>query len=154
MYISDIAIKNYLVHKDTSISLLPLTVFVGPNGGGKSAFFDALLNFSMLARGTLRQAFGPYPFSYRATLHRGVSAVSRIGYRLTMKREQDGDRSLHYEIDYSQAGGAEAPRTSRSSENDLFASRMMQFYSTGPIPRRPSSARVLSLTMSEVSSLL
>jgi len=28
MYISDIAIKNYLVHKDTSISLLPLTVFV------------------------------------------------------------------------------------------------------------------------------
>jgi hypothetical protein len=58
----------YGIHQDTTVGLLPLTVFVGPNGGGKSAFFDALLNFSMLARGNLRQAFGPYPFSFRAAL--------------------------------------------------------------------------------------
>jgi ABC-type Mn2+/Zn2+ transport system ATPase subunit len=27
-------------------------VLIGPNGGGKSALFDAILNFSMLSRGS------------------------------------------------------------------------------------------------------
>jgi len=60
MYIREMRVRNYLIHKDTTVVLKPLTVFVGPQGGGKSAFFDALLNFSMVSRGNLRQAFGPY----------------------------------------------------------------------------------------------
>lgn len=51
MYIRDLRIRNYLVHQDTAVSLSPLTVFVGPHGGGKSALFDAMLNFSMVSRG-------------------------------------------------------------------------------------------------------
>lgn len=104
MYIRDIRIKNFLVHQDTNMSLSPLTVFVGPNGGGKSAFFDAVLNFSMLARGSLRQAFGSYPFSYRATLYHGASTVSRIGYSVSMSKEKDDPQWLTYEIDYGQTG--------------------------------------------------
>jgi hypothetical protein len=89
------------------MTLSPLTVFVGPNGGGKSAFFDAILNFSMLARGSLQQAFGPYPFSYRATLYRGAGAVSRIGYSVSMSKEEHETNSLMYEIDYNQTGQTE-----------------------------------------------
>jgi predicted ATPase len=107
MYIRDIRIRNFLVHQDTSMSLSPLTVFVGPNGGGKSAFFDAILNFSMLARGSLQQAFGPHPFSYRATLYRGANAVTRIGYAVSMSRDEHDEQSLKYEIDYSQTGQSE-----------------------------------------------
>lgn len=86
------------------MTLFPLTVFVGPNGGGKSAFFDAMLNFSMLCRGNLRQAFGPYPYSFRSTLYRGANRNSRIGYEVSMSRNENDDSYLHYEIDYGQTG--------------------------------------------------
>jgi ABC-type Mn2+/Zn2+ transport system ATPase subunit len=69
---------SYSIHKETKIGLSPISVFVGPNGGGKSAFFDALLNFSMLARGRLSEAFGPYPFSFVATRHRAAKKIARI----------------------------------------------------------------------------
>jgi predicted ATPase len=108
MYIRDIRIKNFLVHQDTTMSLSPLTVFVGPNGGGKSAFFDAILNFSMLARGSLQQAFGPYPFSYRATLYRGASAVSRIGYSVSSSRSRRPTTADHpFPSTYGQTGQAD-----------------------------------------------
>jgi predicted ATPase len=107
MYIREFAVRNYMIHRDTNITLRPLTVFVGPNGGGKSAFFDAMLNFSMLSRGNLRQAFGPYPYSFRATVYRGAGKLPRIGYRVSMARSEDAAEWLHYEIDYSQAGMVE-----------------------------------------------
>jgi len=79
-------------------------VFVGPNGGGKSALFDALLNFSMLSRGNLKQAFGPYPFSFKSTIFRGASKVSKIGFRVVMSKNREDKSSLEYEIDYAQTG--------------------------------------------------
>ncbi len=107
MYIRDLRIRNYLVHQDTAITLSPLTVLVGPHGGGKSALFDAMLNFSMVSRGNLRQAFGPYPYSFRATIHRAASRVSRIGYRASLARSKEANEFLVYEIDYAQTGTAE-----------------------------------------------
>lgn len=107
MYIRDLRIRNYLVHQDTAVSLSPLTVFVGPHGGGKSALFDAMLNFSMVSRGNLRQAFGPYPYSFRATIHRAASKVSRIGYKVSLARSKEANEFLEYEIDYAQTGTAE-----------------------------------------------
>lgn len=107
MFLRELHIKNYMIHKDTKILLQPLTVFVGPNGGGKSALFDALLNFSMVSRGNLRQAFGPYPYSFRSTICRGASKVSKIGYRVVMARNSEDASGLEYEIDYSQSGQSE-----------------------------------------------
>ena len=104
MYIRDFRIRNYAIHQNTSIQLLPLTVFVGPNGGGKSAFFDAMLNFSLLSRGNLRAAFGPYPYSFRATLWRGASSVARIGYKASMSQNATDSTWLEYQIDYAQSG--------------------------------------------------
>ena len=107
MIIRTVRVRNYMIHQDTSLTLRPLTVLVGPNGGGKSAFFDALLNFSMLSRGSIRQAFGPYPYSYRATLYRGAHHVSRIGYDIEMARSAGAPEYLRYVIDYAQTGVAE-----------------------------------------------
>jgi ABC-type Mn2+/Zn2+ transport system ATPase subunit len=57
MYIHELTVRNYMIHLATSIKLSPVTVLIGPNGGGKSALFDAILNFSMLSRGSIKQAF-------------------------------------------------------------------------------------------------
>lgn len=70
MYIHELTVRNYMIHRSTSITLSPITVLIGPNGGGKSALFDAILNFSMLSRGSIKQAFGHYPYSYAATKYR------------------------------------------------------------------------------------
>jgi predicted ATPase len=107
MYLREVRVRNFMIHQDTAVNLLPLTVFVGPNGGGKSAFFDALLNFSMLARGNLREAFGPYPFSFRAALYRGASRLARIGYRIVISEGQSDNEHLVYEVDYAQSSLSE-----------------------------------------------
>lgn len=107
MYIHEFTVKNYSVHRDTNVILYPITVLVGAHGGGKSALFDALLNFSMVSRGNLRQAFGPWPFSFRATIHRAAAGVARISFRVVMSRSRDDSERLQYEIQYSQIGGTE-----------------------------------------------
>lgn len=107
MFIREIRTRNYSIHRDSKIKLSPLTVLVGPNGGGKSALFEALLNFSMISRGNLRQAFNRYPFSFRATLHRGAVAPGRISFFVEMSEQKDSNESLIYEIAYAQTGANE-----------------------------------------------
>jgi hypothetical protein len=108
MYLHEVTVRNYSIHKETKIGLSPISVFVGPNGGGKSAFFDALLNFSMLARGRLSEAFGPYPFSFAATRHRAAKKIARIGYDVLMSGSPESPEKVRYRVDYSQvAGGTE-----------------------------------------------
>src|SRR5437899_12175881 len=106
MYIHEFAVRNYAVHRNTAVRLSPITVVVGPNGGGKSALFDALVNFSMVARGNLRQAFGQYPFSFFATRFHSADRLSRIGFDVLMSRSQSQPQ-LRYRIDYAQQGSSE-----------------------------------------------
>lgn len=106
MFIHRFGVKNYMIHQDTGLDLSPITVLVGPQGGGKSSLFDAIINFSMLARGNLRQAFGPYPYSFRQTIHRSANTVSRISYSVEMSKQSEDQNRLQYEISYSQIGQA------------------------------------------------
>jgi predicted ATPase len=108
MYIEEFSVRNYLIHKATKLSLSPVTVLVGPNGGGKSALFDAILNFSMVARGNIRQAFGQFPYSFLATRFHGAGKTARIGFEVLMSRAQGDKEQLRYQIDYSQHGGMES----------------------------------------------
>lgn len=110
MYLKRLEIRNYMVHRSTSIELDPVTVFVGPNNGGKSALFDALLNFSMVSRGRLSEAFGPGPFSFSARRHHGTSRNSRVGFETTMAESSTDERDLTYSVAYAQQGGGDAPR--------------------------------------------
>src|SRR5271167_3521953 len=80
MYIHELTVRNYMIHRSSNIKLSPITVLIGPNGGGKSALFDAILNFSMLSRGSIKQAFGGYPYSYSATKCRRAAGYERIGF--------------------------------------------------------------------------
>jgi predicted ATPase len=108
MYIHTLKVKNYLSHRDTQISLSPITVLVGPNAGGKSALFDAMLNFSMAARGNIKEAFGPYPFSYNATKYHGSLGFECIGFDLEFSRQVSATERLRYSMEYSQQGTTEA----------------------------------------------
>jgi predicted ATPase len=107
MYIRRFRVKNYMCHKETEVVLSPIAVFVGPNAGGKSALFDAILNFSMVARGNIRQAFGPYPFSYAATKFHGALPIERIGFRADMSSCAEAGEHLQYILDYTQQGGGD-----------------------------------------------
>ncbi len=113
MYIDKVVINNWMIHKATTVDLFPVTVFVGHNNGGKSALFDALLNFSMVSRGRLSQAFGQGPYSFAARRHRGAVASARIGYTVEMSEFRESDVRLTYHITYSQQRAtAEAPKYS------------------------------------------
>ena len=78
MFIHRFGVSNFKIHKATSLDLFPITVFVGPNSGGKSALFDALINFPVVCRGNLSEAFNQYPFSFEALRHHGASPSARI----------------------------------------------------------------------------
>jgi predicted ATPase len=105
MFIRRFTIKNFKIHKDTSLDLFPITVFVGPNSGGKSAIFDALINFSMVCRGNLAEAFNQYPFSFEALRHHGASPAARVKYEAELARTPKNGESLHYLIEFSQNPG-------------------------------------------------
>ena len=107
MYIHELTVRNYMIHRDTNIKLSPITVLIGPNGGGKSALFDAILNFSMLSRGSIKQAFGGFPYSYSATKCRKAAGYERIGFDVMMSKVQSQAERLDYSINYSQQGIAE-----------------------------------------------
>jgi predicted ATPase len=116
VFIHKLKITNWMIHKATGVELFPVTVFVGPNNGGKSALFDALLNFSMVSRGRLSQAFGPGPYSFAYRRHRGASASGRIGYTVEMGESKDSPERLTYRITYSQRGSPADPAYSIHDE--------------------------------------
>jgi predicted ATPase len=126
MFIRRFAIRNFKIHKDTSLSLFPITVFVGPNSGGKSAIFDALINFSMVCRGNLAEAFNQYPYSFDALRHHGASTSARIRYEAELTLEADSKESLVYMIEFSQNPGTnDEPTYSIQNEDLKFGNQVL-----------------------------
>jgi hypothetical protein len=105
MFIRHFEVANYMIHKSTSVELYPVTVFVGSNNAGKSALFDSLLNFSMVSRGKLAQAFGLGPYSYHSIRYRGASAASRIRFKVELSMAHDSTEALTYTISYAEKKG-------------------------------------------------
>ncbi len=68
--IKNIRIKNFKNFRDAKFDAKPLTVFIGPNGVGKSNLGNFLLMLSFLSSGPFSSAFGPGPFTFRQTLSR------------------------------------------------------------------------------------
>jgi len=102
MYLHTIEVENYSIHRASVLHLHPLTVLVGPCGGGKSAFFDAITNFSMVARGRIGEAFGYWPFSFEARRFHGAAKDERIGFRVEMSPSKAAASRYAYRIDYEQ----------------------------------------------------
>ncbi|MCH8166075.1 MAG: AAA family ATPase, partial [Planctomycetes bacterium] len=74
MFFKKLHLLNYACHADTTLECLtPVTVLVGPNGGGKSVLFEAIRTFSRILTGPVGQAFGPPPFSFEDKVFRGAS---------------------------------------------------------------------------------
>jgi predicted ATPase len=100
LYLSRLHIKNYMIHQDTEVDLYPITVFVGLNNSGKSALFDALLNFSMVSRGKLHEAFQMGPWSFAARKHHGASPAARIAYSVDVHAQPDAEEFIRYSIQF------------------------------------------------------
>lgn len=111
MFIRHFEISNFKIHRNTSLDLFPITVFVGPNSGGKSAIFDALINFSMVCRGNLSEAFSQFPFSFDALRHHGASPSARIRYEADLSSDVADGETLHYVIEFSQNPGTDTAPT-------------------------------------------
>ena len=127
MYIRHFSIKNFKIHRDTSLDFFPITVFVGPNSGGKSAIFDALVNFSMVCRGNLSEAFNQYPFSFEALRHHGASTNARIRYEAELSLAPPMPESLRYIIEFSQNSPAREEPTYVIHNEELRVSSRLLF---------------------------
>jgi len=137
MFIRRFTIKNFKIHRDTSLDLFPITVFVGPNSGGKSAIFDALINFSMVCRGNLSEAFNQYPFSFDALRHHGASSAARIRYEAQLAQEPKSEELLHYLIEFSQNPGSQDDPTYAIHNEELRAGSEILFSRSEDICRLP-----------------
>lgn len=122
MYIGRFVVKNFMIHRSTSIRLDPISVFVGPNNGGKSALFDALLNFTMVSRGRLGQAFGPGPYSFRSRMSHGAVRPARISFDVDLFRAAGDEPHLTYSVSYAQMTGAGDPPRYQIFDEHLIAS--------------------------------
>jgi predicted ATPase len=127
MFIRHFEVSNFKIHRDTSLDLFPITVFVGPNSGGKSAIFDALINFSMVCRGNLSEAFNQYPFSFEALRHHGASPSARIRYVVDLSLDQSSGETLHYLIEFSQNQGTESEPTYAIHNEEMSVGENMVF---------------------------
>ncbi len=105
MFVTRFKIKNYMIHADTEVGLYPITVFVGLNNAGKSALFDALLNFSMVSRGRLHEAFQAGPYSFESRKNHGASGQATIGYEVDVREASDSNTSLRYRVAFKQIAG-------------------------------------------------
>lgn len=102
MFIDEIAIHNFMIHRSTELTLRPATVLAGANNAGKSSVFDAILNLSRICSDPINAAFPTGPYSYRSRHHNGAAPDDPIKFRVVFRRSAEATESLAYEIEYRQ----------------------------------------------------
>jgi hypothetical protein len=146
VFIRRFAVKNFMIHRSTSVSLHPISVFVGPNNGGKSALFDALLNFTMVSRGRVSQAFGPGPYSFRSKKSHGVAGAARISFEVELSRGATDTEYLTYSISYSQAAGPADPPHYQIFDERLVGSNGVEHFLRSDLEASPLASAIKYLT--------
>lgn len=110
MQIGSLRIVNFRSHRDSTVKLFPITVFVGHGSSGKSSLFDAMVNLSMVLRGWVGDAFSAYPWgTFFAAKSWGSLPVDPIKFEATVFPRMLTDQPLTYDFSYKQAGGREEP---------------------------------------------
>jgi len=142
VFISRLSIKNFKIHRDTSLELFPITVFVGPNSGGKSAIFDALINFSVACRGDLSEAFNQYPFSFDALRHHGALKDARIRYEVELLRRPGDAEALTYRFEFSQNANTQDDPTYTIQNEELKAGTRVIFDRSDEVCNLPKLTNV------------
>ncbi len=111
MFIREISVSNFMIHRRTKLALYPMTVLVGPNNSGKSSLFDALLKFSAISSNPIQSAFPSGPYSYRARHYNGDVNDEPMCFNVAMGKSTEDEKYLLYEIAFRQiswkAGQAE-----------------------------------------------
>jgi predicted ATPase len=144
VFIRRFSIKNFKIHRDTSLELFPMTVFVGPNSGGKSAIFDALINFSVACRGDLSEAFNQYPFSFDALRHHGAPKDARIRYEVELLRRPGDMEALNYRFEFSQNPDSQDDPTYTIQNEELKAGTRVIFSRSDEVCKLPHLSNVHS----------
>ncbi len=137
MFIRRFAIRNFKIHRDTSLDLFPITVFVGPNSGGKSAIFDALINFSVACRGDLAEAFNQYPYSFDALRHHGAARDARIRYDVELTRQSGDPDVLSYRFEFAQNPNTEDDPSYTIHNEELKIGNRVLFNRSDEVCRLP-----------------
>ncbi len=145
MFIRRFSVKNFMIHRQTSVDLYPISVFVGPNNGGKSALFDALLNFTMLSRGRLSEAFGPGPYSYRSRKSHGAAAIARISFEVELSRVASDKEYLTYSVSYNQSAGVADPPRYQIFDEKMLGSDGTEHFSRSALEASPLGGFVVRL---------
>ena len=102
MFVREIKVSNFMIHRSTDVALFPLTVFVGPNNSGKSSLFDALLKLSAVCVDSIPDTFPSGPYSYRSRHHNGAGADEPIRFDVVFAASPEDSNELRYEIAYRQ----------------------------------------------------
>ncbi len=100
MFIREIKIGNFMIHRSTEIPLFPLTVFVGPNNAGKSSVFDALLKLSAICVDPIPDTFPSGPYAYRSRHHNGSGVDEPISFEVQFAASVQHAEFLRYGIAY------------------------------------------------------
>jgi hypothetical protein len=139
MFIRHFGVRNYGIHRETDIDLFPVTILLGANNSGKSALFDSLLNFSMLSRGKLSEAFGAGPFSFSERISHGAPGAGRIGFTVHIAESVSSEEYIVYNISYGHAGGVYTIFDEEITSHDgtiLFDRRAPDKYPMGEVHKK------------------
>jgi predicted ATPase len=119
VYLSKVAIKDYKSIASCDVELEPLTFLVGPNGGGKSNFLDALRFCADALRYSLDQAIRDRG-GINEVRRRSAGRPNHFGVRLTIEVRPSYRFQYHFEIG-ARTGGTYAVQREECEWQDAQA---------------------------------
>jgi len=104
--INKIFIENFKSIAKQTINLRNINIIIGANNAGKSNLLDAFVLYGQMLVMDLQEVFGPGPFSFRSTFHRG-SDIRRetINFIINSQNKHEITHGFHLESYYNQGPG-------------------------------------------------